>query len=256
MTIFNYKERLADLMNGGHKNILKVKSGQSEELAALTFFERVYGFNDLKLNLYSALTSDEQTNTLLYGPPACAKSLFMKIIEEQTNDAFYYDATNSTSAGLIGELYKHQEAKIILLDEIGMLHRNDLDALRGLLNDGRIIKTLKIIKYDFTMKDIKIFATTNDMDLPAPIKSRFMTYQIPEYLEEDFIKVSQFCLADKFMPETAAMIASVLLANRIKDIRQVINASRLVKKNNTEEEIVRKIETMIKYKQSSDVDYN
>jgi aminopeptidase-like protein len=117
----------------------------------------------------------------------------------------------------------------------------------GLLNDERIIKTLKKVKYDFVMH-MKIFATTNDMNLPNPIKSRFMTYKIPAYTDEEFVKVSQFCVADKFNKEISGMIASVLMAHKMKDIRQVINVSRLIKPKYTEDEIVRKIETMFKYK--------
>jgi aminopeptidase-like protein len=95
---------------------------------------------------------------------------------------------------------------------------------------------------------MKIFATTNDMNLPNPIKSRFMTYKIPAYTDEEFVKVSQFCVADKFNKEISGMIASVLMAHKMKDIRQVINVSRLIKPKYTEDEIVRKIETMFKNK--------
>ena len=44
--------------------------------------------------------------------------------------------TQQVQEGLIRSLYENQESKIILIDEIGMLNRNDLDALRGLLNDN------------------------------------------------------------------------------------------------------------------------
>lgn len=275
MNLFNnYKDRLDALMNKGNKSLIKEDTAtlenknqivrsvirlqdqySNEELASLAFFEKIYGFNELKLNIFSALTADEQTNTLLFGPPASAKSLFMKIIEEKCNDVMYFDASNASGAGLIEALYTHQEAKIVCIDEIGMLNKNDLDALRGLLNDGRVIKTLKKKRYDFTMK-CKIIATTNDMDMPRPIISRFQTYEIPAYTDEEFVKVSQFCLANKFNAEIAGMIAAVLLANKKKDIRQVLNVSRLIKANDSEEQIVKKIETTIKYSVSSNTDYN
>lgn len=105
--------------------------------------------------------------------------MFMKIIEDSMDDVFYYDASNSTSAGLFESLSENQEAKILLIDEIGMLKRNDVDALRGLLNDGRVSKTLKKRHYDFTLKNIKVFATTNDLNIPKPIRSRFIEYHLP-----------------------------------------------------------------------------
>jgi replication-associated recombination protein RarA len=235
--------------------VLKEVGYSNDELSSIAFFEKIYSMNDLKLNVYSALTAKKQTNTLLFGPPASAKSLFMQIIEEKTNDCLYFDASNASGAGLIEALYENQESRIVCIDEIGMLNINDLDALRGLLNNGRVIKTLKKRRYDFVM-NCKIFATTNDLEMPLPILSRFQIYEIPAYTDEDFIKVAQFCLADEFPKEISGMIASILLSHKKKDIRQVLNISRIIKPNDSEELIMKKIETTIKYKQSSDVNFN
>lgn len=283
MGIFNYKEKFESLINRGNKSVIKEEDTstvpplriipyvekeqvittiieheqreEDDEIASKKFFSKIYGQDDIKLNLYSAVTSKEQINSLLYGPPACSKSLFMKIIEEKTNDCFYFDCSQATSAGLIEALNEHRDAKILCLDEIGMLKKNDLDALRGLLNDGRIIKTLKKKRYDFTM-NVKIFATTNDMNLPNPIISRFTTYQIPDYSDEDFIKVVQFCLRDKYNDDMSALIANVFLSHKLKDVRQVINASRLIKNKDSETLLIKKIETIINRKVTHKEDYN
>ncbi|HEX5519166.1 MAG TPA: hypothetical protein VFX18_01895, partial [Candidatus Nitrosocosmicus sp.] len=124
MGIFSYKERFNNLINKGNKAVLKdeqqetnlnkalgidetrlqiIEHQQQEDDETLSkkFFTAIYGQDDIKLNLYSAVTSKDQVNTLLYGPPACSKSLFMKVIEEKCNDTFYFDCSQATSAGLI-----------------------------------------------------------------------------------------------------------------------------------------------------------
>jgi Holliday junction DNA helicase RuvB len=250
-------DRIRKLMNH-NKGILKEKTpGETIREQALNFFDRVYGLDDIKVNLYRALISEENINTMLFGAPASSKSLFMKIIEEKTNDSYYYDASNSSGAGFIESLYNNQNAKVILIDEIGMLKKNDLDSLRGFLNDGRVIKNLKKIRYDFTIENCKVFATTNDLDFSRAIRSRFIEYHIPEYDSETFVKVVQFCLRDKFVPDTSAMIANVLLSYRIKDVRHAISAANLIHKKDTLEDIVSTIETMIKYRPAANaIDYN
>jgi Holliday junction DNA helicase RuvB len=250
-------ERIKKLLNH-NKGILKEKpQGETIREQALNFFDRVYGLDDIKVNLYRALISEENINTMLFGAPASSKSLFMKIIEEKTNDSYYYDASNSSGAGFIESLYNNQNAKVILIDEIGMLRKNDLDSLRGFLNDGRIIKNLRKIRYDFTIENCKVFATTNDLDFSRAIRSRFLEYHIPEYDSETFIKVVQFCLKDKLLPDTSEMIANVLLSHKIKDVRHAISAANLIHKKDTLEDIVSTIETMIKYKPAANtIDYN
>lgn len=255
--MFDMKDRLNRLLEGNRqKSLLKRVEGETTEEKAQTFFNKVYGYSEIKNNLFRALLSEEQVNTLLVGSPAGGKSMFMKIIEENMDHAYYYDASNSTSAGLIESLYLNQDAKILLIDEIGMLKKNDMDALRGLLNDGRILKTLKKKRYDFTLKNIKVFATTNDLDIPRPVRSRFLEYHLPPYSDEDFVECVKFCLKDKFVPETAEIIATVLLANKLKDVRKAISISRYILKDDTFEQIVSTIETMIKNMPPEGIDYN
>lgn len=255
--MFDVKDRLNRLLEGNkQKSLLKSVEGETTEEKAQTFFNKIYGYPEIKNNLFRALLSEEQVNTLLVGSPAGGKSMFMKIIEDNMDDVYYYDASNSTSAGLIESLYLHQDSKILLIDEIGMLKKNDMDGLRGLLNDGRILKTLKTKRYDFTLKNLKVFATTNDLDISKPVRSRFIEYHLPPYSNEEFVECVKFCLKDKFIPETAEIIATVLIANKLKDVRKAISISRYILKNDTLEQIVNTIETMIKNRPPDGIDYN
>lgn len=66
----------------------------------------------------------------------------------------------------------------------------------------------------------------------------------------------KFCLNEKFLPETAEIIAKVLIVNKLKDVRKAISVSRYVLKTDSLEQIVNTIETMIKNMPPENIDYN
>lgn len=49
---------------------------------SIIVFSNIEGLDDIKEMLLRALESSERAHTLLTGPPACAKSLFMLEIEK------------------------------------------------------------------------------------------------------------------------------------------------------------------------------
>ena len=85
--------------------------------------------------------------------------------------------------GLIQVLYENRSnIRLLLIDEISELKKNDIDALRGLMNNGRVSKTLKTLRYDFTIAKLKIIATCNNIGkLSNPIRTRFQEYVLNEY---------------------------------------------------------------------------
>ena len=111
--------------------------------------------------------------------------MICNIIEKNCYDVVYHDATSSTGAGLIESLYNNRSAKVLIIDEISEMRKNDIEMLRGLLNSNRVTKTLRTLRYDFTLPHLKIIATTNNINkLSAPIKSRFQTYLLEPYNDE------------------------------------------------------------------------
>ncbi len=240
------------------QNLIKDRySNMTTQDQALQFFSNIYGLDGMKENLFRALISEEQINILLVGPPATSKTLVMSTIQEKCNDVFYYDASNTTSAGLIEELFYNRNAKLIIIDEIDKLKRNDLSSLLGLLNNGKIVKKLKEIKYDFRIENVKIFATSNSIvNLPKPVRSRFQEYYLREYSDDDFIQVVKFCLIKKLPEEICEAIGLMLISVERKDVRAAIGISNLLKTNDTKEDVLRVFENWTDHKMEGCGDYD
>ena len=66
-----------------------------------------------------ALESSERAHTLLTGPPASAKSLFVQEIEKLMNDKVYCaNGDSTTKAGIQKYVAENQDKEIIIIDEI------------------------------------------------------------------------------------------------------------------------------------------
>jgi hypothetical protein len=64
---------------------------------ALKVFLNIEGLDDVKEMMLRALESPERAHTLLTGPPACAKSLFMLEIEKFMSPKVYFAEGASTT---------------------------------------------------------------------------------------------------------------------------------------------------------------
>ncbi len=108
------------------------------------------------------------------------------------------------------------------------------------------------------MENIKVFATSNSLgNLSKPARSRFQEYHLTEYSDEEFINVVKFCLNNKIHDAISELIARVLLNYKRKDVRSAIAISNLLKKEDTEDDVLRVIENWIKYKlDEDDINYN
>lgn len=207
---------------------------------ALDFFSEIYGLDKFKEAIYLTITSDEAAHRLLVGPPAGGKSLFGLIMMKKMKDTIYFDAANTSGAGLIDTLANNRNAKRLFIDEIGKLNKKDMACLLGLLANGIVVKTLKGKRISFEMKGLHVIATTNStVKLDKAYMSRFLVSVIPEYSDDEFAKVLEFCLKDKLPAETTHMIASAMLADGKKDVRKAMQISALIRKYHTNEDVKR-----------------
>jgi len=217
---------------------------------AIKFFDKVIGLEEIKIALYRTLIQEERSiNVLLHGPPASGKSVLLNQIESNCNKCLYVDATNLSGAGLIELLYQNQNIKVLLIDELAELKKNDLESFRSLLQTGRIVKTLKTVKYDFTIPNLKIIGCTNNINkLSAPLKSRFISYLVNEYSDDEIIAVVRFCLTTKGIikdPKLAEIIALTFINYGVRNVRKIIAISSLIHESDGIKEVKDIVEAFV-----------
>ena len=237
----------------------KEPHGNSFEEKALDLFKEIYSYNDLKDIFYRGITSEHNVHILVIGPPATAKSLFLQCIKEKVKDCVYYEAANSTGPGIIHDLVNHRKTRYILIDEIDKINRKDQTVFYNLMETGEVHIIKKENKIKFKMNNPKIFATSNSKErLTKPLKSRFSLYTLPEYSDEDFIKISVTLLTSKFhfTSSLASLIAQLLLDEGEKDVRTVLNIAKLIRHKDDEIKIMKVVQTHLKYQNNDETEFN
>jgi hypothetical protein len=130
------------------------------------------------------------------GSARTGKTLHLQRLREKLPNAFYYDFSNTSSAGFIySVIRKAQEdgrkEMTLLLDEVDKIKpRSELFMLLNLLEGNEIHKVVKKVEYHIKLK-LGVFATCNDVSrLPAAFVSRFQRLTLKEYTKEQFIEVA------------------------------------------------------------------
>jgi DNA replicative helicase MCM subunit Mcm2 (Cdc46/Mcm family) len=81
---------------------------------ALKVFSGIEGLDDIKEMMMRALESPERAHTLLIGPPATSKSLFMLEIEKFMRTKVYFaEGAATTKAGLQKFIAENQQKEIM-----------------------------------------------------------------------------------------------------------------------------------------------
>jgi holliday junction DNA helicase RuvB len=195
-----------------------------------------------------ALESSERAHTLLSGPPACAKSLFMLEIERLMRSKVYFaEGAATTKAGLQRFIAENQDKEIIIIDEIDKMPMKDQEGLLTMMERGNFTST-KMRNTKTVKANIVIFATSNSTDrLSKPLLSRFTVYEIPEYTYPEFEAIS-VRITKKLPQNTVIQIASSVWKAGSKDIRDVLKIAKLCNPSDTEEDISRLISIHQKYR--------
>ncbi|HET7390668.1 MAG TPA: AAA family ATPase [Nitrososphaeraceae archaeon] len=98
---------------------------------ALKIFSNIEGLDDIKEMMLRALESPERAHTLLIGPPASAKSLFMLEIEKlmPQNKVYFTEGSATTKAGIQKFIAENTHKEIIIIDEIDKMPIKDQEGL-------------------------------------------------------------------------------------------------------------------------------
>jgi Holliday junction DNA helicase RuvB len=143
----------------------------------------------------------------------------------------YIDCTNTTGAGLVDKMF-NSTINYSLLYEIEIMSKKDQNVLLNVLETGMLIETKVSKTRRKQMKNLKVFATTNNVDaLSPPLRSRFMEFHLPEYTFDQFCEISRKLLNKRFghSNQVADVIAAAVW-NELssKDIRNVLAMAKLV----------------------------
>jgi replication-associated recombination protein RarA len=195
------------------------------------FFASIYGYADIKKLLMRAIVFRESISILLCGPPASSKTVFLLDMMRGLESACYIDCTNTTGAGLVDKLFA-STINYLLLDEIEKMSKKDQNALLNVLETGMLVETKVSKTRSKQMKNLKVFATTNNVDdLSRPLRSRFMEFHLPQYTFHQFYEIARRLLNERFghSNQVADQIATAVWNEmNSKDIRNVLSIAKLV----------------------------
>jgi Holliday junction DNA helicase RuvB len=207
-------------------------------------FEEIIGYHDIKRIFGMAIAADEPVHILLVGPPASAKTVFMRSLMKLPS-SYFTDGTNSTKAGMVDYIFEHKP-KYILIDEIDKMQNKDQAFLLNLMEIG-IVSETKYQKTRNAQAKTWIFATSNDTSnlIPA-LRSRFFTMKLEPYTYQQFCEITQRLLGlGGIGPEIAKATANAVWHDiRSGNIRDCIRIARMAK---SIEDINFVVHTYLKY---------
>jgi MoxR-like ATPase len=214
---------------------------------ALNTFSNIEGLDDIKEMMLRALESPERAHTLLVGPPACAKSLFMLEIEKgMQSEVYFAEGAATTKAGLKKFIAENPHKEIIIIDEIDKMAMKDQEGLLTMMERGNFTST-KVRNTQTVKANTVIFATSNSTKrLSKPLLSRFTIFEIPEYTYEEFEAIS-VRIIKKLPQNTIIQIASSVWKTGSRDIRDVLKIAKLCNPSDGEDDITRLISIHQKY---------
>src|SRR5918911_1744136 len=142
------------------KKYIQIEEPKGVRERALKIFSGIEGLDDIKEMMLRALESQERAHTLLIGPPACAKSMFMLEIERilSSKRVYFAEGASTTKAGIQKFIGENQHKEIIIIDEIDKMSMKDQEGLLTMIERGNFSST-KVRNTKTVRTNVVIFAT-------------------------------------------------------------------------------------------------
>ena len=207
--------------NKNKNNINRIDSHKIE------IFNDIVGYDDIKKLFMMAINSNEPIHIALAGPPASAKTIFMKSLMALPN-SYFIDGSNMSKPGLIDYIFNNN-VKYLLIDEIDKISQKDQTVFLNLMETGIVSET----KYNKTRKmetKINIFATCNDLNkIIHPIRSRFLSLILKGYSYDEFHQIVTNLLSKKNLNQKIIdeIVYAVWYNIKSKNIRDCIKIAQM-----------------------------
>ena len=204
-------------------DINKIDSNKTE------IFNDIVGYDDIKKLFLMSINSEEPIHIALAGPPASAKTIFMKCLMALPS-SYFVDGSNMSKPGLIDYIFNNN-IKYLLIDEIDKISPKDQTVFLNLMETGIVSET----KFNKTRKmetKISIFATCNDLSkIIYPIRSRFLSLLLKGYSYEEFHKIVTQLLSKKNLNQKIIdeVVYAVWHNIKSKNIRDCIKIAQMAK---------------------------
>jgi MoxR-like ATPase len=152
-----------------------------------SLFDDIVGFEDVKGLFEKAIRAERPVHLLLCGPPASAKSLFMRSLTKLAR-SFYAVGSSSTKSGVFDYLFEYR-LRYFIIDELEKMNKKDQTSLLNLMESG-ILTELKHKQQRTTQLKTWVFASCNSTDkLLPPLLARFRDIHFKLYTEEEFVEI-------------------------------------------------------------------
>jgi MoxR-like ATPase len=211
-----------------------------------SLFDDIVGFEDVKALFEMAIKAERPVHLLLCGPPASAKSLFMRSLTKLER-SYYAVGSSSTKSGIFDYLFEHRP-RYFIIDELEKMNKKDQTSLLNLMESG-ILTELKHKKQRTTQLKTWVFASCNYTDkLLPPLLTRFREIHFKPYTEEEFVKIVVNVLdREEGIDRDIALIIANGVYNQLKssNIRECVRIARLAK--NDPAQVNRILDTFAKY---------
>src|SRR5688500_11176321 len=152
-----------------------------------TLFEDIIGFDDVKSLFEMAIQAERPVHLLLCGPPASAKSLFMRSLT-RLERSYYAVGSSSTKSGIFDYLFEYRP-RYLIIDELEKMNKKDQTSLLNIMESG-ILSELKHNQQRTTQLKTWVFASCNVTDkLLTPLLTRFTVFHFKPYTKEEFLEI-------------------------------------------------------------------
>jgi Holliday junction DNA helicase RuvB len=212
-----------------HYDIRNKNDINAIDSSKIEIFNDIVGYDDIKKLFLMSINSEEPIHIALAGPPASAKTIFMKCLMALPN-SYFVDGSNMSKPGLIDYIFNNN-IKYLLIDEIDKISSKDQTVFLNLMETGIISET----KFNKTRKietKISIFATCNDLSkIIHPIRSRFLSLILKGYSYEEFHKIVTQLLSKKNLNQKIIdeVVYAVWYNIKSKNIRDCIKIAQMAK---------------------------